>query len=129
MTSITVLPNSITFQAWKMKTSFPNFFMTKISPGRKNPVMSSLSKFPFWRSWVNSRCCCNETPPTTERILDFLPAQHPGSQLSCLQEKLGHAIRPQNLTLCNQCVIVILKCGHRYHTAYTRVFLQANSFV
>ena len=37
----------------------------------------------------NSRCCCNETLPTAEHNLDFLPALqniHPGKQPSCLQE-------------------------------------------
>ena len=48
---------------------------------KKKALFNTLKNF------FNSRCCCNEMPPTTGQNLDlFLPTLHRGTQQSCFQE-------------------------------------------
>ena len=44
-----------------------------------------------------SRCCCNKTPSTTERNLDFFTRTPLGKSAKMFTRKLFHAICPRNL--------------------------------
>ena len=47
---------------------------------------------------VNSRCCCNETPPMAGQNLDYFTHTSSRKSAKLFSRKLCHAIRPRSLT-------------------------------